>query len=326
MIANKEKICQLAKEVIATEAQALISLHDRVDDNFYKACQYLLECKNRIVVLGMGKSGHIGSKLAATFASTGSPAFFVHPGEASHGDIGMIAKDDLVMAISNSGNTPELLTILPFIKKSGITLITLTGNPNSTLAQAANVNLDISVPKEACPLGLAPTASTTAALAMGDALAIALLEARGFTAQDFAQIHPGGILGKRLLLSVDDLMRRNEAVPKVTKNTPIVDALIEMSQKHLGMTTVIDEETGDLLGIFTDGDLRRALDNGFNVHDTKISEVMTLKCKTIPAGTLAIEALKLMEQHKITTLIILSDLHIPVGIIHLHDLLKAGLT
>jgi arabinose-5-phosphate isomerase len=326
IIPNKEKIYHLGKEVMAAEAQAIIDVSNRIGEDFYKTCQLLLNCKNRVVVLGMGKSGHIASKIAATLASTGTPAFFIHPGDAGHGDIGMIAKDDVVLAISNSGNTEELLTILPTLKKLGVSLVTLTGNPKSALAQAAWVNLDISVAKEACPLGLAPTTSTTAALAMGDALAVALIEARGFTTEDFAKRHPSGILGKKLLLSVDDLMRKGKDIPKVIEKTFIIDALVEMSRKHLGMTTVIDAANSNkLIGIFTDGDLRRVLDKGINVHTTIISQAMTTDCKTIPPGTLAIEALQLMETHKITALIVVENSS-PIGVIHLHDLLKAGLT
>lgn len=314
---------QYALAVISCEARAVQSLESRISDNFAEACQYLLNCPERIVVIGMGKSSYIGGKIAATLASTGSPAFFVHPGEASHGDLGMITSKDVVIAISNSGETPEILTILPLIKHLKMPLISITGNPNSTLAQAANVNLDAGVHEEACPLGLTPTSSTTAALVMGDALAVALLQARGFTAADFARSHPGGKLGKRLLLRVSDLMRTGEQVPIVRRTVKVSDALIEMSQKALGMTTVIDDKR-QLLGIYTDGDLRRTLDKGLDIRATVIEHVMTKFPKYIEAKTLAVEALQLMEDCQITVLVITnSDLY-PIGVIHMHDLLRAG--
>ncbi len=321
---NTQKIIHLAREVLETEAQAVLNLRDRINDDFIKTCQYLLACEGRIIVTGIGKSGHIANKIAATFASTGSPAFFMHPGEASHGDIGVITKKDVVIALSNSGKTEEILAVLPTIKLLGVPLISITGNPSSTLAKLANVNLDISIEKEACPLGLAPTASTTATLAMGDALAIALLEARGFTSEDFARSHPGGTLGKRLLLRVDDLMRTGDAIPKVIKNTLLSEALMEMSRKRMGMTTVVNNDSS-LAGIFTDGDLRRALDKNLDVHTTKVSDVMTTNCKTIVLGTLAAEAVQIMEQYQIMTLVIADENRVPIGVVHMHDLLKSGL-
>jgi arabinose-5-phosphate isomerase len=322
-MATPQEFCQLGLAVIETEAKAVAALSQRIDQQFAAACQHLLTCEGRIVVIGIGKSGHIGSKIAATLASTGSPAFFVHPSEASHGDLGMITQKDVVLTISNSGETLEIITLLPNIKRLGVPLITLTGNPHSTLAKIATVNIDVSVEIEACPLGLAPTSSTTATLVMGDALAVALLQARGFTADDFAFAHPGGTLGKRLLLQVDNLMHIGDKIPKVTENTYITEALLEMTNKRLGMTTVISPE-GKLLGIFTDGDLRRALDRQLDLHQSKISEVMTHNCKTLPSGTLAFEALKLMETLKITSLPIIDHQNAVLGVIHIHDLLSCG--
>jgi arabinose-5-phosphate isomerase len=321
---NDSKIQQLARAVIETEAQAVARLADRIGQEFLHACRFMYDCEGRIVVLGMGKSGHIGDKIAATLASTGSPAFFVHPGEASHGDMGMITSLDVVMALSNSGETAEILTILPLIKRLGVPLIALTGNPESTLAKAADAHLDVSVEKEACPLGLAPTASTTAALAMGDALAVSLLERRGFTADDFALSHPGGSLGRRLLLHVEDIMHRDDTIPCVAHTASLSEALLEMTQKGLGMTGVVDE-AGRLVGIFTDGDLRRVLDHGeVNVHHIHIGEVMTANCKTASPRQLAVETLRLMEQSKINSLIVVDDDHKPVGALNMHDLLRAG--
>ncbi len=306
------------------EAVAVESLVDRIDASFSKACEILLRCEGRIVVSGMGKSGHIANKIAATLASTGSPAFFVHPGEASHGDLGMITKKDVVIALSNSGNTAEITTILPLLKRQSVPLISLCGNPKSVLAEHADVNLDVGVTIEACPLDLAPTSSTTVSLVMGDALAIALLEARGFTAEDFAYSHPGGTLGRRLLLKVDDVMRRGDAVPKVEGNTTLKNALLEMSAKGLGMTTVVDAEQ-QLLGIFTDGDLRRALDDEVGFQRTAISAIMTTKVKTITAQALAAAALSIMEDFNITVIVVVNDKTQPIGVVHMHDLLKAGL-
>ena len=321
---NDTKIQQLARAVIETEAKAVTDLADRIGNDFILACQYMYDCKGRVVVLGMGKSGHIGDKIAATLASTGSPAFFVHPGEASHGDMGMITGQDTVLALSNSGETSEILTILPLIKRLGAPLIALTGNPGSTLATAADAHLDVSVEKEACPLGLAPTSSTTAALVMGDALAVSLLEKRGFTADDFALSHPGGALGRRLLLHIDDIMHKGNAIPSVLESATLSDALLEMTQKGLGMTAIVDAD-GKLAGIFTDGDLRRVLDHGVvNVHETKIADVMTRGCKTTKPKQLAAETLLLMEEFKINSLIVVNDDNKPVGAMNMHDLLRAG--
>jgi arabinose-5-phosphate isomerase len=283
----------------------------------------MLACKGRIVVIGMGKSGHIGNKIAATLASTGSPAFFVHPGEASHGDLGMITSSDVVLALSNSGETREIITILPLIKRMGAPLISMTGNPASTLAREANVNLDVSVAKEACPLDLAPTASTTAALVMGDAVAIALLEARGFTAEDFALSHPGGSLGRRLLLHVYDIMHKGDAIPAVTQHASLRDALIEMTTKGLGMTAIVDGE-GRAVGIFTDGDLRRCLDRDIDVRAAKIADVMIPGGKHIAPDRLAVEALNLMEEKKINALLIVDHDERLCGALNMHDLLRAG--
>jgi arabinose-5-phosphate isomerase len=318
-----EKICALGRAVIRTEAEAILALVDRIDEKFAHACQQLLACEGRIIVMGMGKSGHIGKKIAATFASTGAPAFFVHPGEARHGDFGMITRKDVILALSNSGETEEIISILPFIKRLDIPLIAITGRTTSTLALAATINLDISVSKEACPLGLAPTASTTATLAMGDALAISLLERRGFTAEDFAMSHPGGSIGRRLLLKVDELMHTGEAVPRVDFDSFLKTALVEITHKKLGMTTVLDSE-GKLAGIFTDGDVRRAFDNNADVHATPIHQIMTRNPKVIRPGILAAEALNLMETHKITALIVTDENNSPLGVLHLHDLLRAG--
>jgi arabinose-5-phosphate isomerase len=320
---HSEKLKKLGAAVIETEAKAVTALVERIDDNFVLACQYLLNCEGRIVVTGMGKSGHIGDKIAATLASTGSPAFFVHPGEASHGDLGMITDKDVVLALSNSGETEELLVILPIIKRLNVPLITLTGNPNSTLARMAAVNLDVSVEKEACPLGLAPTSSTTASLAMGDALAISLLESRGFTAEDFALSHPGGLLGRRLLLLIDDIMHTGDAIPVVDENALLSEALMEMTRKKLGMTAVLDTQ-GRLVGIYTDGDLRRTLDRGLDVHSTPIHEAMTRGPRTVAAGTLAAEALRIMESGKINALLVVDDQQRPIGALNMHDLLRAG--
>jgi len=271
----------------------------------------------------MGKSGHIGRKIAATLASTGTAAFFVHPAEASHGDMGMITPDDVVLALSNSGSTSEIVTLLPLIKRLGITLISMTGNPSSVLAKAAAVNLDASVAIEACPLNLAPTSSTTASLVLGDALAIALLEARGFTAEDFAFSHPGGALGRRLLLKVEHVMHTGERLPRVPRGTSLRDALLEMTQKGLGMTVIVETD-GRLAGIFTDGDLRRALDKGVDVRQTLIDEVMTVHGKTANAEMLAAEALKIMEDHKISSLVVIDEQELPIGALNMHDLLRAG--
>ncbi len=314
---------KLGRAVIETEARAVTALAARIDADFVKACHYMLNCAGRIIVLGMGKSGHIGSKIAATLASTGSPAFFVHPGEASHGDLGMIMANDVVVALSNSGETAEILTILPLIKRLGVPLIALTGNPTSTIARLASVSIDVSVAEEACPLGLAPTSSSTATLAMGDALAITLLEARGFTAEDFARAHPGGRLGRRLLL-ISDIMHTGSAIPQVTEQARLSEALVEMTKKGLGMTSVVDAGQ-HIVGIFTDGDLRRALDREINVHTTLISEIMTRNYKTAKPGSLAAEALQLMQEYKINALPIIDEENKLLGTLNMHDLLRAGI-
>ncbi len=319
---NADRLRDLGRHVLELEAASVRALATRVDEAFVTACHHMLECRGRIVVLGMGKSGHIAGKIAATLASTGSPAFFVHPGEASHGDLGMITAVDVVLALSNSGETGEIITILPLIKRLAVPLISLTGNPDSTLARAASVNIDVSVAQEACPLNLAPTSSTTAALAMGDALAVALLEARGFTAEDFARSHPGGRLGRRLLLLIDDLMHTGDDLPQVPPGAPVRDALLEMSRTGLGMTTVLDDSR--LVGIFTDGDLRRSLDHGIDVHTTRVEQVMTRGGRTIRQGALAAEALQMMEEHKINAVVVLDGTGRVAGALNMHDLLRAG--
>ncbi|XQE66457.1 KpsF/GutQ family sugar-phosphate isomerase [Pseudomonas sp. P3C3] len=316
-------LIQSAQRTIRLEAEAVESLLSRIDADFVRACEMILTCKGRVVVVGMGKSGHIGNKIAATLASTGTPAFFVHPAEASHGDMGMITKEDVVLALSNSGSTAEIVTLLPLIKRLGIQLISMTGNPESPLAKAAEVNLDARVAQEACPLNLAPTSSTTVSLVIGDALAIALLEARGFTAEDFAFSHPGGALGRRLLLKVENVMHAGERLPLVSRGTSLRDALLEMTRKGLGMTVIVEAD-GKLAGIFTDGDLRRTLDKGIDVRDASIDQVMTLHGKTARAEMLAAEALKIMEDHKINALVVVDDEDKPVGALNMHDLLRAG--
>lgn len=320
---HDQQIRDLALAVIDTEADAVTALADKIDTRFIRACRYMLECRGRVVVTGMGKSGHIGSKVAATLASTGTPAFFVHPGEASHGDLGMITSNDVVIAMSNSGETDEILTIVPLIKRLGVPLISLTGNPDSRLSREADVNLDISVTKEACPLGLAPTSSTTVALVMGDALAVALLETRGFSAEDFARSHPGGRLGRRLLLHVEDIMHKDERIPAVNSGTPLSEALVEITQKGLGMTAVIDNSRR-VIGVFTDGDLRRALDKSIDIHSTSIDTVMTPHCQTIGAKQLAVEAAKLMEEKKINALPVVDQHGVLIGALNMHDLLRSG--
>jgi arabinose-5-phosphate isomerase len=318
-----ERLQALGLAVINNEAAAVAALAPRVNGDFAQACSHMLACKGRIVVSGMGKSGHIGNKIAATLASTGSPAFFVHPGEASHGDMGMITAQDVVLALSNSGNTNELLTILPLIRRLGVPLIAMTGNPDSTLAQEADVHIDVSVEQEACPLNLAPTSSTTATLAMGDALAIALLESRGFTEEDFARSHPGGALGRRLLLHISDIMHTEEDIPQVPESATLRDALVEITKKGLGMTNIVDAE-GRLTGVYTDGDLRRTLDNGINIHDSIIKEIMTRGCTTAQAGMLAAEGLQIMQEKKINALPVVDEDERLVGTLNMHDLLRAG--
>jgi len=322
-VTNSTSYTSSALRVIRMERDAVAVLADRIDESFSQACDILMGCKGRVVVTGMGKSGHIGNKIAATLASTGTPAFFVHPGEASHGDLGMITAGDVVIALSNSGTTGELITILPLLKLLAVPVIALTGNPNSELATTADVHLNVGVAEEACPLNLAPTSSTTVTLVMGDALAIALLEARGFTANDFALSHPGGALGRRLILKIDSIMHTGDSIPKISLGSALSGALLEMSSKTLGMTTVVDD-AGVLVGIFTDGDLRRAIDRGIDIHKCPIDDIMTRNCRTIKPGTMAAEALRIMEDNKITVLVAVNEDGQPVGVIHTHDLLKAG--
>jgi arabinose-5-phosphate isomerase len=314
---------QLANQVIEIEQQAIKELLQYVDNSFELACQLMFDCQGRIIVIGMGKSGHIGGKIAATLASTGSPSFFVHPGEASHGDLGMITSEDVVLTISNSGETGEVLAIIPVIKRLGAKLISMTGNPSSTLAKLADTHVCIKVSKEACPLGLTPTSSTTAALVMGDAIAVALLNARGFTANDFALSHPGGSLGKQLLLRLKDIMHTGQRLPIVSKSALIKEALIEMSLKGLGMTAVVDNNN-QLIGLFTDGDLRRILDEKINIHQDVITSVMTQSPTIATADMLAAQALKIMEDKKINGLIIVNENNNPVGAMNMHDLLSSG--
>ncbi len=314
---------KLGLAVIDTELTSVSALKNRIDDSFAQACELMLNCEGRIVVTGMGKSGHIAGKIAATLASTGSPAFFVHPGEASHGDLGMITPKDVVLALSNSGNTAEILTIVPIIKRLGVPLISMTGSPGSPLASEATINLDVGVDNEACPLGLAPTSSTTVALVMGDALAVALLEARGFTEKDFALSHPGGSLGRRLLLHVSDIMHTGDDIPRVTAEVTISEALLEMSSKGMGMTAIVDD-ANKVLGIYTDGDLRRTLDRKIDLQQTAIDQVMTRNCKTVDARDLAAEVLKLMEDHKINGALVTDEGNTLIGALNMHDLLRAG--
>ncbi len=320
---DSKQAIQLAKAVIQEEANAILDLSDRINDNFISACKYLLNPAGRIVVLGIGKSGHIGRKIAATLASTGSPAFFVSAAEATHGDLGMIDKQDVAILLSNSGQSDELLSLLPPLKRLGITLITLTGNNQSTLATNADVNLDVSVKHEACPLGLAPTTSTIAMLAMGDALAIALLDARGFNEQDFARSHPAGRLGKRLLIKVADIMHRDNEVPSVRADMNLKQGLLEMTSKGLGMTAITDNRN-HLLGIFTDGDLRRVLDTGVNVNSTIMQDVMTANCHTANDNQLAAEILKIMQTLRINSIPVTNSKNELIGALNMHDLLSAG--
>ena len=320
---DNASLLQHAVQVLQTEAAAVAALAARVDEHFAAACRVLLACRGRAVVMGIGKSGHVAGKIAATLASTGTPAFYVHPGEASHGDMGMITGEDVVLAVSNSGETAELLTLLPLIKRLGVKLLTFTGHPQSTLAKAADVNLDVSVAQEACPLNLAPTASTTAALAMGDALAVSLLAARGFTQEDFARSHPGGSLGRRLLLHVADIMHTGDAVPAVPQDALLSAALMEMTRKGLGMT-VIEDAKHHVAGIFTDGDLRRALDREINVHRARIADVMTCNCTTVRGEVLAGEAIRIMNDKRITALPVVDADNTLIGALHMHDLVRAG--
>jgi len=308
---------------VQIESAAVIALSQRLDGEFTKACELILNCAGRVIVTGMGKSGHIGKKIAATLASTGTPAFFVHPAEASHGDMGMITAQDIVLALSYSGTSVEVLTLLPLFKRSGIKVISMTGNPRSTLAEVSEAHLNVAVEMEACPLDLAPTASTTASLVMGDALAIALLEARGFTAEDFAFSHPGGALGRKLLIRVADIMHAGDQIPRVAATASLSQALLTMTEKGFGLTTVVDDNN-QLLGIYTDGDLRRTIDKGVNFSTAIISDLMNRTPKTVSDKTLAAEALKIMEDLKITALIVRDEQQCPVGVLHMHDLLRAG--
>lgn len=319
---NSDQLIAMGRRVIDIEADAVTALRERIDEHFAAACRLFYECRGRVIVTGMGKSGHIGGKIAATLASTGTPAFFVHPGEASHGDLGMVTGTDVVLALSNSGETAEVLTILPLIKRLGVPLVAMTGKPGSTLAVRADVHIDVAVALEACPLDLAPSSSTTAALAMGDALAIALLEAREFTAEDFARSHPGGSLGKRLLVRLADVMHQGADVPAVNDTTPLREALLEMTRKRLGMTAVTDAD-GRLAGLFTDGDLRRALDADVDVRTTPIRAVMTPDPRTAPADMLAAEALRMMETEQINGLLVVDDERRPIGALNMRDLLLA---
>ena len=320
---STDSLIHTALTTLALQCDSIAALKPRINADFAQASRLILDSKGRVIVMGMGKSGHIGNKIAATLASTGTPSYFVHPAEASHGDIAMVTREDVVLALSNSGTTPELLALLPILKRKGVTLISLTGNPESELARTADVNLDASVAKEACPLGLAPTTSTTAALVMGDALAMALLEERGFTAEDFAFSHPGGNLGRKLLLKVADIMHGGAAIPAVRDDTTISACLLEVTAKKLGMTTVRDA-TGALCGVFTDGDLRRVLDKGLDVHATRVASVMTRSFKTIAANALASEAARLMQDNSIYNLVVLDERRQLAGVITMHDLLRAN--
>ncbi len=319
---NPTKLLDLARAVLENEADSVRTLSARLNEGFVQACEFLLQCTGRVVVTGMGKSGHIGNKIAATSASTGTPSFFVHPGEASHGDLGMITDQDVVIALSNSGETDELLTILPIIKRLGVPLIAMTGRPQSTLATNANVHLDISVKEEACPLGLAPTSSTTATLAMGDALAVAVLESRGFTAEDFARSHPAGALGRRLLLHVGDIMHSGDALPAVDENASLRETVLEMTRKRLGMTAIVDTDH-KVLGVFTDGDLRRCFDQGTDLQSTTISAVMTRNPTSLQAAQLAEEALRTMESRNINGVLVTDSEGRLVGALNMLDLVHA---
>jgi arabinose-5-phosphate isomerase len=321
---DDQKLRELGLAVIQVEAQAVSALTEQINDRFIAACKLLFNCTGRVVVIGMGKSGHIAGKIAATLASTGTPAFFVHPGEASHGDLGMITKQDVVLALSNSGETEEILKILPIIKRLGVPLIAMTGNPTSTLSLVATTHINVAVTQEACPLGLAPTSSTTAALVMGDALAVSLLEARGFTRDDFALSHPGGSLGRRLLLRVNDIMHLGDNIPSVAESALISHALLEMTEKKLGMTAIVNDKQ-EVVGIFTDGDLRRALAKNLDLQKTRISEVMTPHCAVISEDILAAEAMQIMEQKKINALIVVNKKQQAIGALNMHDLIRAGI-
>ena len=312
-----------ALQVINIELQAIKNLTTSIDQQFDASCQAILDCTGRVIVTGMGKSGHIANKIAATLASTGTPAFFVHPGEASHGDLGMFTKGDIVLALSNSGETAEIVTLLPVLKRLGCSIIAMTGHEQSTLAVNSDFHLNAAVTEEACPLGLAPTASTTAALVLGDALAVTLLEARGFTAEDFALSHPGGSLGRKLLLTTNDIMHTSARIPLVAESASLKQAILEMSEKGLGMTGIINDN-GELIGIFTDGDLRRCLDQDKPIHEIMIVDMMTRNSVTTKANVLAAQTLNIMEAKKINSLFVLDDDNKPIGALNMHDLLKAG--
>ena len=320
---DKQAIARLGRAVIETETAAISALIDRIDDHFVEACACMLACQGRIVVLGVGKSGHIASKIAATLASTGSAAFFVHPAEAGHGDMGMIKREDVVLALSNSGETEEITAILPPLKRLGVTLIAMTGNSGSTLARHADIHIDVSVAQEACPLGLAPTSSTTAALVMGDALAVALLETRGFTREDFARSHPAGQLGRKLLLHIRDIMHGGDDVPRVSEDATISQTIVEITRKRMGMSAIVDAD-GKVSGVYTDGDLRRTLDAGLDPHTTPITQVMTRGGRHIGPDALAVEAAQLMEAHRIQGLLVVDGNDELIGVLNFQDLLKAG--
>ena len=320
---NNDAIRNLARAVIETEAAAVGRLSERLDEGFLTACHFMLECKGRVVVIGVGKSGHIGSKIAATLASTGTPAFFVHPAEASHGDLGMIKPSDVILALSQSGETDEVNVILPILKRLGVKIVAMTGKPGSTLARHADAHIDVGVEKEACPLGLAPTSSTTAALVMGDALAVSLLETRGFTREDFARSHPAGQLGRRLLLHIQDIMHSGDEIPVVADTASISQAIVEMTEKRLGMTAVVDSDN-QVMGVYTDGDLRRTLDANLDPHSTPVSEVMTRGGRRIHPEALAEEGMHMMQRHRIQGLLVIDADERLVGALNFQDLLKAG--
>lgn len=320
----ENNFCTVAKKVIDLECQSVQKLVDYIQADFSLACEWILNCPGRVVVIGMGKSGHIAAKIAATLASTGTPAFSVHPGDASHGDLGMITAQDVVLAISNSGETTEILTLLPLLKALNVKLIAICGHAQSTLARQADILINTHIDSEACPLGLAPTTSTTAALVMGDALAMAVLDGRGFTKEDFARSHPKGSLGQRLLTRVRDIMRTGDRIPRIHYSAMVSDALLEMTQKLLGMTAVVDDQ-GHLVGVYTDGDLRRTLNKGSSIHETPLENVITRQSKTITADILAAEALEIMEKFQITVLLVVNDTGALIGVINIHDLMQAGL-
>ncbi|MEM7083529.1 MAG: KpsF/GutQ family sugar-phosphate isomerase [Pseudomonadota bacterium] len=322
-LGSLDDVRSIAAKVLDIEAKAINGLLARLDDAFYQAAALCMNCTGRLVVTGMGKSGHIANKIAATLASTGSPSFFVHPGEASHGDMGMITNDDAVLAVSNSGETAEILMLLPTIKRLGVPLIAMTGKPNSTLARAASAHIDVGVAEEACPLNLAPTASTTATLAMGDALAVVLLESRGFTSEDFALSHPGGALGRKLLMRVADVMRIGDEISAVQPDVNLGEALLDMSKKGLGMTIVTDHDS-TMLGVFTDGDLRRVIDARTDIHSVAISEVMIRECKSAHPSMMAAEAVHVMETYRITALPVVDEANKVIGALNIHDLFRAG--